>query len=226
MRGPFVSSPGPRKVAAKHIVPLLLVIQTVHSISWRSSPLFYKTRAVWDFKIPLFFHNSLHLSESHFGPNYTYDITEVGINSIAQINAFPRGYNGGYKYPQSPQEEWHQHQPTLRNRRWAMSSRSSVMRTLLTILSTLPAFIMIFKSPILSIALLAFLLRHAAAEPNGKWPTGSSTAVYLSDSDDCSVYYECHNGTPLESHCTSPYVYNEAMNSCDEPESVDCGNRQ
>lgn len=86
------------------------------------------------------------------------------------------------------------------------------MRTLLTILRVSPAFIMIFKYPILLIALLAFL-RHAAAEPNGECPTESSSPVYLSDLDDCSVYYECHNGTPLKSHCTSSYVYNEAINS-------------
>lgn len=57
---------------------------------------------------------------------------------------------------------------------------------------------MIFKPQILSLAFMTLFL-HAAAMPSGRCPPDPSASgpVYLHDSEDCNVFYECDpDGTP------------------------------
>lgn len=67
---------------------------------------------------------------------------------------------------------------------------------------------MIFKPQILSLAFMALFL-HAAAMPPGRCPPEPSASgpVYLYDSEDCNVFYECGpDGAPVALR-SSPDVY-------------------
>ncbi|XP_055522436.1 peritrophin-1-like [Wyeomyia smithii] len=48
-------------------------------------------------------------------------------------------------------------------------------------------------------------------------------SVYLRHESDCSKFYQCSNGVPMELQCPSGLLFNDQLNVCDWPSHVDCG---
>lgn len=46
--------------------------------------------------------------------------------------------------------------------------------------------------------------------------------TYLVDGSDCSVFYKCVNGEPIQMRCPDGLHFNTVLGMCDFPENVDC----
>ncbi|CAG9832692.1 unnamed protein product [Diabrotica balteata] len=78
----------------------------------------------------------------------------------------------------------------------------------------------------LKIVLLLSCVALAISEPEGKCPdTTSENPVYLPDTVDCAVFYECDHGDPIELKCAPGTYFNEKNSLCEIPSLVDCGSR-
>ncbi|KAK9747293.1 Chitin binding Peritrophin-A domain [Popillia japonica] len=66
---------------------------------------------------------------------------------------------------------------------------------------------------------LIFGISTVIAEPAG---TCSDSPTYLADTEDCSTYYQCFWGHPVERFCPSGLHFNTNLNVCDWPQNVKC----
>lgn len=46
--------------------------------------------------------------------------------------------------------------------------------------------------------------------------------VYLPDSDDCQIYYECSNGIAVPNNCPGDLEFNPTLKVCDNPLDAGC----
>ena len=78
-----------------------------------------------------------------------------------------------------------------------------------------PAGIMVFKSQILSLAFVAFFFQHAVAGPIESCPPDNSPIpIYLPDSDDCRLFYECSDGEPTMQNCPRGLFFDAESRTC------------
>lgn len=60
-------------------------------------------------------------------------------------------------------------------------------------------------------------------KPNGECPEKDpANPIYLPDTDDCTIYYECSNGEPVMNVCPPGQAFNPTLNVCDYPSHVQC----
>ncbi|KAK9685083.1 Chitin binding Peritrophin-A domain [Popillia japonica] len=70
---------------------------------------------------------------------------------------------------------------------------------------------------------LAFI-NGSYSEPVGTCPeVNEEDVTFLTDSNDCSIFYKCETGEPHLYQCPSDLYFNPEINVCDWPEQVDCG---
>ncbi|GJQ76562.1 hypothetical protein Trydic_g2259 [Trypoxylus dichotomus] len=62
------------------------------------------------------------------------------------------------------------------------------------------------------------------SDPIGICPEENEEYVtFLTDSNDCTIFYKCETGVPYQYQCPSPLYFNPEINVCDWPEQVECG---
>jgi len=78
-------------------------------------------------------------------------------------------------------------------------------------------------------ALLAFFGPLASAQvlPPGSCPQTDPLdyTVLLPHPKDCSRFFSCSNGVPIEMHCPAGLEFNDALKVCDWPENANCGSK-
>uniref|UniRef100_A0A6P7G4X7 Uncharacterized protein LOC114337708 n=1 Tax=Diabrotica virgifera virgifera TaxID=50390 RepID=A0A6P7G4X7_DIAVI len=78
----------------------------------------------------------------------------------------------------------------------------------------------------LKIVLLLSCVALAISKPEGTCPhTTDETPVYLPDSVECAVFYECDNGDPIKLTCAPGTYFNIEKSLCETPDLVECGDR-
>lgn len=60
-------------------------------------------------------------------------------------------------------------------------------------------------------------------KPDGQCPDKDpGMPVYLADTEDCTIYYECSNGVAVENVCPPGLAFNPTLHVCDEPTHAQC----
>jgi hypothetical protein len=54
-------------------------------------------------------------------------------------------------------------------------------------------------------------------------PDPPGVAILLPHPTDCSIYFQCSNGVPIEMHCPPGLQFNKQLKVCDWPENANCG---
>lgn len=63
----------------------------------------------------------------------------------------------------------------------------------------------------------------APYEPVGQCPPVQGTyPVYLPDSSNCSIFYECSHGRPHQLNCPAGLHFNSVLNVCTRPQDAGC----
>lgn len=79
------------------------------------------------------------------------------------------------------------------------------------------------KTHILSLILTSLLITRAATMPDGTClDDNGEMPVYLPDTDNCGIFYECFNGMPVVGECMDGLLFNAANDTCDFPENTPC----
>lgn len=58
----------------------------------------------------------------------------------------------------------------------------------------------------------------------GTCPTkDKTTPVYIADTENCNVYYECKDGEAIKNHCEEGFVFNKDQGKCIIAHDSECG---